>query len=132
MNEDRHDRDLEEAVALLRTIQPSSEARQNNQMVVASELKRLQARSAPVSWWKKSVSVPVPVAIGLGILACSVPWVVRFSVESNRQPDTALNRSALDVETDSDSHATEQVKATYLCGVGLIERETFHWHQEQK
>ena len=133
MKKNEDERDLDEASELLRTIEPSLQARLNNHRVVAAELERLQM-STSVSWWKRSMTLPVPAAIGLGVLACSIaviPWLFLFQIPSRQAPLQLTSQSADDLAIDAASNqGTELVSTTYLCGVGAIERETVLWHEE--
>lgn len=135
MRKDEDECDLDEVSELLRTIQPSPEARLNNHRVVAAELERLQIKDAPVVWWKQSITLPVPVAMGLAALVCCVaviPWVSRFQDPSSQPPFQVVTSQPVDIAAiDATSKAgLSLTTTTYLCGMGPIESETIRWHEE--
>ena len=112
--------ELHEACELLRTIEPSLAARVRNYKVVAAELSCLQSSGVPVSWWRKSISLPISVIIALAVVMCfvmSLPWMSRYEKvipqESPRLADESVTNLA--------KHGgTRVVTSTYLCGVGRV------------
>ncbi len=130
------DADLAETFAHLRRLEPSMAARLANRAAVAAELRAIEAadvlRERP--WWRRSISVPMPVAASLlALLAITAPMSATAWLEA-RQVDGPPAVGANDVPHDQVASGDSRIVArrqpaesrgysvteTYLCGVGRI------------
>jgi hypothetical protein len=142
-----HDRPLspdddvepEKLFETLKNLEPPLEARAAFRIAVASELARsYQASCSQLKpWWRRSVSIPVPVAMALGILVVAGLWwsPSRFQrndlVKTNAAPEHSVS-SHSSVEPQLASNCQDvanptfrrYVSNTYLCGLGPISTET--------
>jgi len=61
---------LEEAISRLKRVEPPLETRIANRQAVAAALESLGTvnRQRELPWWQRSVAVPVPLAIAIGML----------------------------------------------------------------
>jgi len=150
MNEHNENRDfapepdedpmLDEVLSGLKRLEPPLESRIANRMAIAAELSSLNLakNQDALPWWRRSISVPVPVAASLIVLAAlALPssfrgWQVRSSVEVDapRQSVDGEPKSPLENPLLAErSHAADRVltyyeSETYLCGVGRVNSET--------
>ncbi len=144
MSQEKHSDEVAELLGSLRSLEPSLESRLENRRVIASELARLSQASSPAStaWWKRSVSIPVPVAIAASVVAlCGATWLgldsfkgLATSTEMTSQPSS----QNLDVpkivaparESKPVARPSFEMTETYLCGVGRISTDTLYTLEE--
>lgn len=130
------DTDLAETFAHLRRLKPSMAARLANRAAVAAELRAIEAadvlRERP--WWRRSISVPMPVAASLlALLTITAPMSAVAWLEARQAdgaPAAGANENPQNHSATGDSRivaprqAAEapgySVSETYLCGVGPI------------
>jgi hypothetical protein len=137
--------DLREVMALLQRVEPTLETRVKNRQAIAAALAGIE-RSVPaqsVPWWRQSISLPVPAALGFCtlLLASALAWLPRptavpadsaaiptSAARSHAAADTTTpsGRSIREVEQTIDTVASE----TYLCGIGRISHEMVYRFQE--
>ena len=129
--------------ALIKNVEPSLETRIQLRTTVATELARLRLKDkALVSvWWKRSIRVPLPVAIGACVLAVFAllndPRLPRRPIDgiaaSRTQPERKTHIEPADDSRKriEKTHTLKRyVSATYLCGVGPLSTETRYVFQE--
>ena len=136
---------LEELFASLRRLEPPLEARIANRLAVAAELSvvRNANRQRALPWWRRSISVPLPLAASLLVLAALVvpmrlaQWNERSSTQPEA-PNSSANQAAGTHETTSAGkrmpgdhpklsyYQTE----TYVCGIGPVNSESRYFIQE--
>ena len=137
---------VDEAIAYLKRLEPPLETRINNRVVVADELKSLLRASQPRAWWRRSISIPVPIAAGLAAIV-ALALSLNFRAGRERlpvvasQPDQRANdpRDVAARETQTRCRAltafnrSEQYYAneTYLCGLGRLRFESGNFSKEQ-
>lgn len=128
--------DLAETLAQLRRLEPSMAARLANRAAVTAELRAIEAadvlRERP--WWRRSISVPMPVAASLlALLAITAPMSAAAWLkagETAERPAATTNDHPQNHFTTGDSRIVARrqpaespgysVTETYLCGVGRI------------
>jgi hypothetical protein len=130
---------LDEAFLRLRRLEPSADGRKLNRAVVADELQQLLVEKKPrVSWWRRTIAVPVPVAAAALILVAlallsglrSGQVLRQQHIEPPIQPAQSLPaaRSAGVVAGVDEATKTKSVgyfeTETYLCGVGRLKSES--------
>jgi hypothetical protein len=136
---------VDEAIAYLKRLEPPLETRIKNRVVVADELKTLLRASQPRAWWRRSISVPVPIAAGLAaIVALALSLNFRASRERlpivAAHPDQRANDPS-DGEPEKTkivprAHGLQPVREyyaheTYLCGLGQLRFESSNFSKEQ-
>jgi hypothetical protein len=135
---------FDEAIAFLKRLEPSLESRIRNRVVVAEELKPLVALGRPADWWRRSISIPLPLAAAMvAVTAIAISLGVRGGSPSARvekQPPSAPVRSAPRGVSDAESVARDDearamryyANETYLCGLGPLRFESGNFRKEQK
>ena len=131
---------LDEALSRLKRLEPPLETRIANRMAVAAELGSLSTvnRQRVLPWWRRSISVPVPVAASLAVLAAFAlassfrPWQERPPVyvaapvqpaegaADARGEKPTIAQRAPDAQAELKYYETE----TYLCGIGRLKSES--------
>ena len=141
---DENDSETTHLFDLLRQVEPTLEARVNFRSTVANELARIQSTPLcqPKTWWKRSISIPLPVALGLSVLLMAGIWINhnQWKQELARDVVKPPLRDSVDrvisEPNDSLPEKSEQptlelfVSNTYLCGVGPLRTETRYVFQE--
>jgi hypothetical protein len=133
MNE--HD-PLDEALGEFRTMSPPQAVRDANR---ASVQKALNAITIPVPWWRRSISLPLPVmlAIAAALLislaahllpASSGAGPTRSSIPVNPPVKDDGPRSTLVAAADSQFEYVETQR--YLSGIGVVDRNVSYRIQE--
>jgi ferric-dicitrate binding protein FerR (iron transport regulator) len=138
------DKELEAMLSPLKAIEPTLEARLANRRAVAEELSEesrwaqptLRAESIRRPWWRRSVSVPVPLALGLAVMmALAVVssfqnWRERPAKAPTNAGEVAIANAKVETNattkgTVSGRPATKFYESeTYLCGIGRISSES--------
>jgi hypothetical protein len=133
---------LEEVLSSLKRLEPPLEARIANRQAVSAALSSMPAASQQrhLPWWRRTVSIPVPLATALGLLVA----VATYSSIRNWQQRSAVHVAApaLSVDKTATAHgnstaivqpmATAQSSLkfygteTYLCGVGRVSSESYY------
>jgi|GEM_PF-1354531 len=128
------DTELAEAFAQLRRLEPSMSARLANRAMVATAL-RVADAARERRWWRRSISVPMPVAASLLALLAITASISAAAWLEARQPDESSAAIASDEpknrDQNDDSRSVERRRAarvsgysateTYLCGIGRIQ-----------
>lgn len=145
LSSDQNDSNFEDALAGMKRVEPTLEARIRYRQVIATELARIGERRISVSrhWWKQSFPVPVPVALSVCVLvlASFVTWVSMPSstpdLTAGSPPATeksALANPIAKSPTMDDSDARPRLvysaSETYLCGIGRLKYESNYQFQE--
>jgi hypothetical protein len=131
---------LEEILSLLKRLEPPLETRLANRRAVAAELGALLAvnQKRHVPWWRRSISIPVPAAACLAVLA-ALALTSSFRGGQGQSPvrmaapdqpaeratdapreKAAIAKHAPDAQPVLEYYATE----TYLCGIGRVNWES--------
>jgi len=118
---------LAEMLSPLKRLEPSLEARVANRQAVVAALSSLHAVNRPLPWWRRSISIPVPIAAALVLLLAvalyanlrSHPAKEAVAVNSNT---AAFPKSSADTRQAVEYYETE----TYLCGVGRVSSESYY------
>ena len=137
---------LEEIYSHLKRLEPPLETRVANRVAVAAELGRLldASRKQRLPWWRRSISIPVPLAASLLALAALVlPSIYR---EGREQPAMHVDAPVQPEKGAADRRIENPGKAkrtpagqvvmkyyeteTYLCGVGRVSSETRYFIKE--
>lgn len=131
--------DILETLSVLRQIKSPTGATVRYRTIVDLELALLPAARAPATpWWKRSVRVPLPVAVAASIFVLFSTWTAQMSRQNDsiatpdvqRQPPLT---NSDDTHPDSEPSRTSpqepyelaiSVSSTYLCGVGPLSTET--------
>lgn len=136
--------DLRETIALIQRMEPTLAARIKNRKVIATELARIEQHTLSNPWWKRSVSVPVPVALGMctAFLVVALAWLPSLgdaSVESDsitgstsiehRDP-SGIIRTPSEMSEFNVGQMDFRASETYLCGIGRIQYESVYQFQE--
>lgn len=131
--------DIQEALSVLRQIKSPKGATVRYRTIVDSELALLPAAQAPATpWWKRSVRIPLPVAVAAGILLIFSTWTAQVTRQNDptapasilyQPPLTDSNDMHPDAEASPASpHETYElalsVSGIYLRGVGPLNTET--------
>lgn len=136
------DTTLESLLSPLKRIEPSQPARQQFRVAVAAELDRsgVLQNLAASAWWKRTITVPVPVALGAAVvLLVSVGWSLShrstgddpaMAAQPVVQPDappisSPAGSDLADVRIAPIAPRLEYyVTETYLCGVGRVKSKS--------
>ncbi len=138
---------LNEQLARLKQLQPPLETRVANHIAVAqalAELKRMP-HQCQLPWWRRSISLPVPVAASVALLAAmSLASSFRNWPEESRIHASAPQHAGQNNAGNRGEHLTVAKHAprpaaelryyeteTYLCGVGRLSSETGYFYKEQ-
>ena len=141
------DRRLVEILSPLKSLEPPLAAQIANRQAVSAALSALLAanQQRQLPWWRRSISVPVPLAVALAVLLAATllssfrnwrepaeppvvvqgqpatgPAVARKSAAATFQPVAHVRPTWSHYETE-----------TYLCGVGRVNSETYYVLKEQ-
>jgi hypothetical protein len=131
---------LEEVLSRLKRLEPPLETRIANRMAVAAELSASSNvnRQRHLPWWRRSISVPVPIAASLVVLAAFAlqssfrGWQERppMHVSGPNQPvegaaDVRGEKTAIAKRTPNGHAVLEYYETeTYLCGIGRLKSES--------
>ena len=148
LSDDGDDRSLEEFLSHVKRVEPPLESRVEIRTAVAVELCRLATgnRSRPLAWWRRTVAVPVPLALSLAALLLttsvlqwnsrrgSVPPSVDAASAARRagrvgdmpHEHAPVARHALNLPPAVEYYETE----TYLCGIGRLSSQTMYLIKE--
>lgn len=136
-------RGADEVDALLgrvRELEPSLETRLANRSAVAEELARVQSAELHrlLPWWRRTISVPVPLAIGLAAsvtIAFAVAW--RSLPENDSGGPRVPSREFVETPVPSQNQLAAVTsepqyyeRSVYLLGVGRINMESGYQIQE--
>lgn len=131
--------DIRDALSVLKHIRTSPAASSRYRTIVEAELAMLPAsRVVRLPWWKRSVQVPLPVAVAAGMLLIFSTWTAQMSwnddsaspsgvgsqppkSEAEDMPGQAEPFRATSDDTDK---LALSVSETYLRGVGRLHTET--------
>ena len=139
---------LEESLSHLKHIEPPLETRIGNRMAIAGELSSLLTtnRRRRLHWWRRSISVPLPIAASLLVMlgALTLQSVFLGGRERSPLPMAARDHSAghaADVHREttavamsaSDPHPVLEyrVSETYVCGICRLKSESGYFIKEQ-
>jgi hypothetical protein len=126
---------LERALSGLRSIEPPLAARIQNRTAIAEALSSLTSanRRRRLPWWRRSISVPFPVAACL-VLIAALALALRFRSDGEQS-------HAASAPSDKDAIVTSQPDArpvlvyretaTYLCGIGQLKSTHGYYFKEQ-
>ena len=140
---------FDEAIARLKRLEPPLQTRINNRVIVADALKSLSRAGQSRAWWRRSISIPLPLAAALAVIfAVALSQNLRAGRERAAvevmQPVGQSDRRTNDLtgiapETPKDvarSHdlrpdRQSYAKETYLCGLGRLRFESANFSKEQ-
>ncbi len=129
----------------VRELEPPLETRLANRAAITEELARLQTRQTQrgLPWWRRSIQVPVPLAIGLAasvVAAFAVTWNSQAGGAPDRlaRPNNEPARQKINWAPTSSSIQLASVttepqyyeRSVYLVGVGPIDMESGYEIQE--
>ena len=130
------DADLESLLSPLKRIEPPAAARDEFRAAVAAELDRSAVVRKRGPWWRRTIAVPVPVALSAALLmSASVAWSVSRSpadggteIDSSTRPtpvapapSLAVPRALAELRPVRPSSNVEYVSTeVYVCGVGPV------------
>lgn len=139
---------LEEMFSQLRRLEPPLEARIANRLAIAAELSGLlqNRQELPRPWWRRSISVPVPIAASLLALVAFLlastfrgrderapVQVVAPEHPAPRETETTREKTALAMQSEDARPALEYYETeTYLCGIGRLNSVSGYFIKEQK
>jgi hypothetical protein len=139
-NLDEDELEIQPTMELLKRLEPTLASRIKNRRIVATGLATHERRflSSSVPWWRRSISIPLPVALAVVLLLASAfLWLPMlrdrpggFAVSSNSAEPfsgtaavaTPAKSSRANAERTLGYSATE----TYLCGIGRIKDESIY------
>jgi hypothetical protein len=141
-DEDEHE--LLPMMDLLKRLEPTLASRVENRRTVAAELRNRewQLPECPQPWWRRSISVPIPVALVGALLSAAalVSWPIlgasphdfTASVKSAAPPNraNAVAELSKSIGENSDQRVDYRATETYLCGIGRIRHESIYEYQE--
>ena len=138
---------LKEMLSHLRSLEPPLETRIANRMAIAAELSASCSDAKPrLPWWRRSISIPTPVAASLLVLmgialASSVRGRIGPSSIQVAAPAQFVKSSGdvrdkkAEVTATHTPHPTVAsnyyVAETYLCGIGRVSSESYYFIKEQ-
>jgi hypothetical protein len=137
---------LDEALSHLKRLEPPLETRIGNRIAVADALSSLRGanRQRRLPWWRRSVSIPVPIAASvLVVLAAFVAQSgLRGGPEQPPAHTVAPVQSAEFVADASRNGTTGSAPnsrpvlkyreaQTYVCGIGRLKSESGYFIKEQ-
>lgn len=127
---------LESLLSPLKRIEPTTKAREEFRAAVAIALARDTVVRSRSPWWRRSVAVPVPVALSVAILICAtITWSVNLSWQTDERaidsrprgmpvaPSLPLpvSRSPVELRRVPPSMNIEHITTeVYVCGVGPV------------
>jgi hypothetical protein len=136
------DSELEGLLSPLKGLEPPLESRVANRQAVAAALSSEDRWAEPIArqssrqpWWRRTVAVPVPLALGLAVLMALTlfssiqgwrPRPVKAPVDQRDIAANPINDKNAAPKTIASSSATVRFSEseTYLCGIGRISGET--------
>ena len=143
LSPDKNNNEFEEALACIKQVEPTLEARIRYRQVIATELARIEERrvSVPRHWWRRSFSVPVPVALAVCTLLLvsffvrgpsdNTPGMTAASLTATEESDVVNPIATSPTMNESDIQPRLVYSSeTYLCGVGRLNYETIYQFQE--
>src|SRR5262245_46051055 len=118
---------LAEMLSPLQRLEPPLEARVANGQAVAAALSSRHAVNRTLPWWRRSISIPVPIAAAL-VLLLAVALYANFRSQPAKEA-IAENSNTATLPTSS-ADTRQAVKyyetETYLCGVGRVSSESYY------
>ncbi len=131
---------IEALLGRVRELEPPLETRLANRTAIAEELVQLQSAEARrlLPWWRRKISVPVPLAIGLAASVAIAFALVRSAPpKSDSEGPRFPSREIVKAPVPSPVHlaaATSEPqyyeRSVYLLGVGRINMESGYQIQE--
>ncbi len=128
---------IEAALAPLRSIEPTAAARAHNREAITAALEELKQPEfvRPAPWWRRSISIPVPVAACL-LLIMSLLVVSSFQGKGEPLKSVPAAESAQPSEAPSDEPGESRQlvyrqTATYVCGIGELKSTRGYFFKEQ-
>jgi hypothetical protein len=135
MPEPSDDTFLTACLATLKQLKPSLESRLKNRLAVANELHLRQCAIGrkPSVWWRRSISIPIPIAAAAAfLLVGAVVWsLFRPGNSLPQSVATQLPTNAVGSRTLEPAIAYFET-GTYLCGIGRLKSDYGYFIQEQK
>jgi hypothetical protein len=136
------DPEMFNALSKLRGIEPSQASRIRNRVAVGEALRALSGEEAeparPVSWWRRSISIPLPLAACallafalLGAIALRSGDARNAEVRPAEQTQTKIEPVDL-AAAESPPALVYRASATYLCGIGQIQSTHGYFFTEKK
>jgi hypothetical protein len=131
---------LRKLLGPLRQLEPPLEARLASRLAVADELRQRVNVSPQRPWWRRSISVPVPViAAGLVLAALLIwndlrepePTSARIAAEGHTDRKPRTSAPAPDARSAPPHRAAYYAKEIYVCGVGRVNSEVHYFQGEQ-
>ena len=136
------DTEITRLLASLRQVEPTLEGRVDCRLLIARELARRQssAHQPARAWWRRSISVPVPLAMALSVILMAVFWVKQPQRDASDEVATSAPNHSRDADVRQQEHANAEkpqetkvevyVSGTYLCGIGQLNTVTRYVTQE--
>jgi hypothetical protein len=138
---------LEALLSRVRAIEPPLAARIKSRLAVTEALESLAnvTRRSGLPWWRRSVSVPLPVAACF-LLVCALGVASRFRGDDGTSPvqtsmhdqraqaahDASGERAAVTAtQFDARPVLVYRESATYLCGIGQLKSTHGYFFKEQ-
>lgn len=138
---------FEESLSHLKRIEPPLETRIGNRMAIAGELSSMLTtnRRRRLRWWRRSISVPVPVAASLlVVLGASMlqsvflgrpePSPVHMAARDHSLGHADAPRETMAIAASArDAHPVLEyrISETYVCGIGRLKSESGYFLKEQ-
>ncbi|HEY4312944.1 MAG TPA: hypothetical protein VGN12_26065 [Pirellulales bacterium] len=124
---DEGDSRLMEKLAQLQGIEPTPSTKAAFHKLVATKL-IANRHLHSVRWWRRSVRVPVPVCVAVGLTICALLF--------SRLPSTAEHPSSVPIAPPMipamTAEPTLRTTTTYMLGVGALATETRYLSQEDR
>lgn len=137
------DAEFESLLRSLRALEPPLETRLLNRAAVSEALAQVQSSRVQreLPWWRRTIPVPVPLAIGLAAAVMAAFVMVRKLPRNDREigrsPPSSETQGQMIVEEPSPIRLTSAVstlqyyeRQTYLVGVGPIQMESGYQIEE--
>lgn len=133
MQEPLDDAFFQTSLASLRQLEPSQESRLQNRIALANELQRRGAvRTNRLPWWRRSISVPIPIAAAAVVLLLAATIWTRGRSANSTPQNIALhppaNATSSPIAPPSFAYFETE---TYLCGIGRLKSDHGYVIQEQ-
>ena len=132
---DHHDQDINAFSEPLKQIEIPTNLRQYNRAAIVRALEQHETGTIARSYWKRRVSVPLPIAAAiLLVIGLQVLIQIRSVVQSQRQPiSTAQETTQANefiTEKEESFEIQYQQRTVYVAGLGTIHMEEIYHFEE--
>ena len=133
---DQLNQDIKAFSEPLKQLEPPADLRQHNRAAIVRALE--QHETGPIArlyWWKRRISVPLPIAAAiLLVIGLQVLFQIRSAMQSQHQPVSTAQETTQANEFITEKEASFEIqyqqRTVYVAGLGTIHRaEIYHFEE---